>query len=73
MVAGRHHLGKERFSAARIGVEHLQALRKDILIAYAPDVRKGYFMAVNVLTVDDFLTVMREEIAHIVEITVATV
>ena len=73
MVTGCHNLSKERFSATRIGIENFQTLRKHILITYAPDVREGYFMAVYLLTINNFIAIMREEIAHIIEITVAPV
>ena len=73
MVTGCHNLSKERFSATRIGIENFQTLCKHILITYSPNVREGYFMAVYLLTINNFIAIMREEIAHIIKVTVATV
>ena len=46
---------------------------EDVFVAHTPDVRKRDVFGQNVLAVDDLVAIAAEEVAHIVEIAVATV
>ena len=73
MIAGSHNLCKERMSRLVICIEHLQAFSEYIFITDTPYICESHLVVRDIFPINYLITVMTEEVAHIVKIAVSTV
>ena len=73
MIARSHDLRKERLSLLRIAIEHRKRLVEHILVRHSPNICKGDVVWIDLAAVNHFITIVREEVAHVIEIAVATI